>query len=130
MVNIKNYNLLKEVTEKLGGYYYKEILDINYSIDIDNDYSTKLLISFFIKTFNSKKRFNLKMQYNEVSEFTLKKVTNMCINNLIIESKKEFGWENDKRYHVHDDSNYGEHDGFDLIDFFCESIEVVSIDEF
>ncbi|MBW7476084.1 hypothetical protein K0T92_15165 [Paenibacillus oenotherae] len=132
---IKNYELMTDKLNALGSWSYEGIVGIEYDIDIDgmDGLTTTLELTFFVSLslIKSNRRFKLKIRYYNVSDLTLRKVTNLYLtDNLIIHDKNEIGWESSKRYHVHDDSGYGENDGFNFIDFYCSSIEAVSVEDF
>lgn len=130
---IKNYEVITKKLNSLGPWTYKEIVGIDYGIDIDyeDNYSTTLNLFFLVSVIKTGQRFKLKVRYHNVSDLSLRKVTNLYLTrNLIVHDNKELGWESNQRYHVHDDSGYGENDGYNFIDFYCSSIEAISLDEF
>ncbi|CAH8713334.1 hypothetical protein M5W83_26665 [Paenibacillus thiaminolyticus] len=130
---IENYELITGKLNVLGSWIYKEIVGIDYNIDIDyeDNYTTTLNILFFVSVIETGQRFKLLVRYHNVSDLNLRKVTNLYLTRgLIIHDNKELGWDITQRYHVHDDSGYGEDDGYNFIDFYCSSIEAISLDEF
>ncbi|KWX81132.1 hypothetical protein AMQ84_00995 [Paenibacillus riograndensis] len=132
-MTIKNHEIITEKLNILGSWIYKEIVGIDYNIDIDyeDNYTTMLNLFFFVSVIETGQRFKLKVRYHNVSELTLRKVTNLYLTrSLIVHDNKELGWDSNQRYHVHDDSGYGENDGYNFIDFYCSSIEAISLEEF
>ncbi|WP_322925068.1 hypothetical protein [Paenibacillus campi] len=133
MQYIKNYHVVTEKLNALGFWAYEEIIGINYDVKIDfeDNYATVLYLYFHVSVIQTRQRFKLKVRYNNVSNFSLRKVTNLYLtDSLIIHDKKELGWDTSQRYHVHDDSGYGENDGYNFIEFYCSSIEALSLEEF
>ncbi|ANS77223.1 hypothetical protein AWM70_12525 [Paenibacillus yonginensis] len=112
---------------------FKEIVGIDYTVDIDfeDNYTTSLTLSFLVLVIETGHRFKMKIRYLNVSDFSVRKMTNLYLTrSLIIHDRKELGWEMNQRYHVHDDSGYGENDGYNFIEFYCSSMEAVSLEEF
>ncbi|WCT58067.1 hypothetical protein PQ456_03395 [Paenibacillus kyungheensis] len=130
---MKNYHIVTKKLNALGSWAYEGIIGINYDVDIDfeDSYFTILHLYFHVSVIKTRQRFKLKVRYNNVSDLSLRKVTNLYLtDSLIIHDKKELGWDTSQRYHVHDDSGYGENDGYNFIEFYCSSIEVISLEEF
>ncbi|WP_438496259.1 hypothetical protein [Paenibacillus sp. IHBB 3054] len=133
MAAIKNYDTITAKLNTLGSWTFKEIVGINYDVDIDfeDNYTTVLTLSFFVSVIETGRRFKMKIRYNNVSDFSVRKITNLYMTrSLIVHDKEEFGWDTSQRYHVHDDSGYGENDGYNFIEFYCSSIEAISLEEF
>ena len=131
---MKNYHIVTEKLNALDSWAYEGIIGINYDVDIDfeDGNATILYIYFHVSVIKTRQRFKLKVRYNSVSDFSLRKVTNLYLtDSLIIHDKKESGWDTSRQlYHVHDDSGYGENDGYNFIEFYCSSIEAISLEEF
>lgn len=130
---IKNYTSITDALNKLGSWMYKEIIGIDYGVDIDYEdrYHTTLTLTFLVSLIEVDRRFKLRIRYVNVSDFSVKKATNIYLTrDLIVHDNKDLGWDRSKRYHVHDDSGYGENDGSNFIDFYCSSIEAISLEEF
>ncbi|RJX41643.1 hypothetical protein D3P09_06700 [Paenibacillus pinisoli] len=133
MKYINNYNIFTERLNVLGSWSYEEIVGIKYDIDIDyeGNYITTIDLVFFLSVIKTKQRFRLKVRYHNVSELSLRQVTNLYLtDSLIIHDKSEQGWDLNQRYHVHDDSGYGDNDGYNFINFHCSSIEAITLEEF
>ncbi|WP_411349026.1 hypothetical protein [Paenibacillus sp. WLX2291] len=133
MIDIKNYKALTAELNALGWWTFKEIVEMHYEVDIDfeDNHTTTLYLSFLVLTIETKRRFKLKIKYKNISNLSLNKVTNFYLtNSLIVHDKSQLGWDTNQRYHVHDDSGYGENDGYNFIEFYCSSIEAVSLEEF
>ncbi|ULO07117.1 hypothetical protein H1230_29970 [Paenibacillus sp. 19GGS1-52] len=130
---IKNYETITDKLSALGSWTYKEIIAIDYAvnIDVEENYTTLLTLSFLVLVIETGQRFKLKMSYSNVSELSVRKITNLYLTrSLIVHDKNELGWDPSQRFHVHDDSGYGENDGYNFIEFYCVSIEAVSLEEF
>ncbi len=130
---IKNYNTITDKLNALGSWTYEEIIRIDYDVDIDFEdiYTTVLTLSFFVSVIETGQRFKMKIRYANVSDFSVRKITNLYLTrSLIVHDKEELGWDTNQRYHVHDDSGYGENDGYNFIEFYCSSIEAISLEEF
>ncbi|MFM9278478.1 hypothetical protein [Paenibacillus jiagnxiensis] len=130
---IKNYDTITDKLNALGSWTYKEIIGIDYDVDIDfeDNYTTVLTLSFFVSVIETGRRFKIKIRYANVSDFSVRKITNLYLTrSLIVHDKEELGWDTNQRYHVHDDSGYGENDGYNFIEFYCSSIEAISLEEF
>ncbi|MBL1226806.1 hypothetical protein [Enterococcus sp. BWR-S5] len=116
-------------------FHFSDIMKIEYNIEenIFNEKRSVLLLDLKTK-FSKKPQVMLsKFKFNNVSELSLKEVTNIDIyDRLIIKDMKNepMDWPSEKRYHVHDDSGYGENDGYNYINFYCESIEAIGLEEF
>ncbi len=130
--NIKNFDNITKNLNALGGWIFKEVIGIDYVVDYDYEENciALLILSFHVQVINTGQRFKLKIKYFNVSELSIRKITNLYLTrSLIVHDKKELGWETSQRYHVHDDSGYGEYDGYNFIEFYCSSIEAVSLEE-
>lgn len=130
---IENYQNIIDKLNCKGAWTFEEITEIKYNIepDYEDNYIMVLDLTFKVEIIKTKQCFKLKKRYYNVSDFSLKKVTKLYLtNSLIIHDKKESGWDSTQRYHVHDDSGYGENDGYKFIEFYCSSIEAISLEEF
>jgi hypothetical protein len=106
---------------------------IDYAMDIvfEDSYTTSLTLSFHVSVIETNQRFKMKIRYFNVSDLSVRKITNLYLTrSLIVHDKKELGWDRSQRYHVHDDSGYGEKDGYNFIEFYCSSMEAISLEEF
>ncbi|WP_411345154.1 hypothetical protein ACE3MZ_03655 [Paenibacillus sp. WLX1005] len=133
MTDIKHYQALTAELHSLGAWTFKKVMEIHYDVDMDfeDNYTTTLYLSFLVLTIETNRRFKLKIKYVNISNLSLNKVTNFYLtNSLIVHDKSQLGWDANQRYHVHDDSGYGENDGYNFIEFYCSSIEAVSLEEF
>ena len=133
MIVIKNYDALTAKLNSLGSWTFKEIIGIRYDVDIDfeGNYTTVLTLSFFVLVIETGRRFKLNIRYTNISDLSVNKITNLYLTRgLIVHDKEELGWDTNQRYHVHDDSGYGENDGYNFIEFYCSSIEAISLEEF
>lgn len=132
-VAIINYEIITDKLNTCGSWAYKRIVKIEYEIELDyeDDYIGRLDITFYVIVLETKEPFKVKIRYHDVHDLTLRKATTLSLTNaLIIHNLKDLGLESVQRYHVHDDSGYGENDGFSDIDFYCSSIEAISVEEF
>ncbi|WP_046228904.1 hypothetical protein [Paenibacillus algorifonticola] len=130
---IKNYDIITDKLNACGSWAYKRIVKMEYEIELDyeDDYIGRLDISFYVIVLETKEPFKVKIRYHNVYDLTLRKATTLCLTKaLIIHDLKDLGLESVQRYHVHDDSGYGENDGFGDIDFYCSAIEAISVEEF
>ncbi|KZZ85763.1 hypothetical protein [Bacillus sp. SJS] len=133
MIFIKNYETITDNLNVLGSWTYKEIVGIDYAIDTDfnDNYMPSLTLSFHISVIEPNQRFKMKIRYFNVSDLNIRKITKLYLTrSLIVHDKKELGWDRSQRYHVHDDSGYGENDGYNFIEFYCSSMEAISLEEF
>lgn len=133
LIVIKNYETITDKLNALGSWAYKEIVGINYAMDTDfeDNYTTSLTLSFHVSVIETNQRFKMKIRYFNVSDLSVRKITNLYLTrSLIVHDKKELGWDTSQRYHVHDDSGYGENDGYNFIEFYCSSMEAISLEEF
>ncbi len=133
LIFIKNYETVTDKLNALGSWTYKEIVGIDYAMDIDfeDNYTTSLTLSFHVSVIETNQRFKMKIRYFNVSDLSVRKITNLYLTrSLIVHDKKELGWDRSQRYHVHDDSGYGENDGYNFIEFYCSSMEAISLEEF
>ncbi|URJ61208.1 MULTISPECIES: hypothetical protein [Paenibacillus] len=130
---VKNYEIITNKLNKLGAWAYERIVKIDYEIEADyeDNYIGSLDISFCVIILETKEPFKIKIRYHNVYDLTLRKATTLPLNDsLVIHDMKKSGLVSSQQYHVHDDSGYGENDGFGFIDFYCSSIEALSVEEF
>lgn len=126
------------ILDKIGSnnpFHFSDIMKIEYCIE-ENVFNEKRSILILDVKMNFSKTSNVmlsRFKFNNVSELSLKEVTTIDIyDRFIIKNmlKEPMDWPKDKKFHVHDDSGYGENDGFNYINFYCESIEAIGIEEF
>lgn len=130
---IKNYHKLQEKIDTGLSWYDEQIMRIDFCVEenIFNEKRTILYIDTKIANTTNKQIFLKKLKFINVRELCLRKVNYSPIDRLIIKDMKKepMDWPKDKRYYVHDDSGYGENDGYKFIAFYCESIEAIGIEE-
>jgi len=130
-VNIKNNELIKKTLS--GTFVYERIVKIEYNVknDFEDNYVGTLDLTFHVTLLKTKEPYKIRVRYYNVDALTIREATTFPLSgDLIIHDMKEQGLVSSQRYHVHDDSGYGENDGFDFIEFYCTSIEVISVEEF
>lgn len=132
---IKNSNMILGKIGSNNQFHFSDVMKIEFSIEenIFNEKRAILHLDLKTKISNTSQVMLSKFQFNNVSELSLNEVTNINIYDRLIikDMKKEpMDWPKDKRYHVHDDSGYGENDGYNYINFYCESIEAIGLEEF
>lgn len=128
---IKNKDLIKNTLK--GTFVYERIIKIEYSVENDytDNYIGTLDLTFHVTLLQTKEPFKVKIRYSNIDNLTIREATTFPLSgDLIIHDMKEQGIVSSQRYHVHDDSGYGENDGFQFIEFYCTSIEVVLVEEF
>ncbi len=130
-MNIKNNELIKKTLS--GTFVYERIVKIEYNVknDFEDNYVGTLDLTFHVTLLKTKEPYKIRVRYYNVDALTIREATTFPLSgDLIIHDMKEQGLVSSQRYHVHDDSGYGENDGFDFIEFYCTSIEVISVEEF
>lgn len=130
-VSIKNSELISNTLS--GSWIYERIVNIEYNVEhgFDDNFLGTLDLTFHVTLLKTKEPFKIRIRYHNVEDLTIRKATTLPLSgDLIIHDMKEQGMVSSQRYHVHDDSGYGENDGFQFIDFYCKSIEVISVEEF
>ncbi|MNC07992.1 hypothetical protein D3C75_555620 [compost metagenome] len=130
-MHIKNIEMIKNTLR--GTWTYERIVKIEYNVETDyeDNYFGVLDLTFHVILLETKEPFKIRIRYYCVDDLTIRNATAFPLSGgLIIHDMKEQGVVSIQRYHVHDDSGYGENDGFQFIDFYCKSIEVISIEEF
>ena len=132
--NIKNYHKIIEDIDSTLGWYEKQIMRIEFQLDenIFNEQRTILSIDTKIANATNNQIFLKKLKFIDVRDLSLREVNYSPIGRLIIQDMKEVGsaYSEDMRFYVHDDSGYGENDGYKYIAFYCASIEAVGLEEF
>ena len=130
-MHLKNKELIKQTLN--GTWVYERIVNIEYNVEIDfeDNYVGTMDLTFHVVLLQTKEPFKIKIRYYNVDDLTIRKATTFPLSrDLIVHDMKEQGLVSSQRYHVHDDSGYGENDGFEFIDFYCTSMEVISVEEF
>ncbi|ULO07112.1 hypothetical protein H1230_29935 [Paenibacillus sp. 19GGS1-52] len=130
-MHIKNIEMIKNTLR--GTWVYERIVKIEYNVETDyeDSYLGTLDLTFHVILLETKEPFKIRFRYYDIDDLTIRNATSFPLSGgLIIHDMKEQGVVSIQRYHVHDDSGYGENDGFQFIDFYCKSIEVISIEEF
>ncbi|MBL1230538.1 hypothetical protein IW492_15005 [Enterococcus sp. BWB1-3] len=131
---IKNYEKLQSKRDVALGWYDKQIMRIDFGIEenIFNEQLTILNIDTKIANVANNQIFLEKLRFVNVRQLSLREVNYSPIGRLIIHDMREekVDFPNDMRFHVHDDSGYGENDGYGFINFYCESIEAIGLEEF
>lgn len=121
--DVKGINKLFEIKPNFTWHHINYIESFTYKIDF-NDYGDKvsyLDIMFLIEE-KDKIEKEILIKFSEVSSFSIQNIGgsyNQLIGFEIID-KKGHGWELDKRYFVRDYEN-------GIINFYCKSIEIVSV---
>ncbi|WP_339158397.1 hypothetical protein MKX50_03160 [Paenibacillus sp. FSL W8-0186] len=131
MVNIKNSEIIEDTLN--GSWVYERIIKFEYKVedDLEDNYFGTLDLTFQVTLLKTKEPFKVKFRYHTVDDLTIRKATTIPLSrDLIVHDLKEQGLVSTQRYHVHDDSGYGENDGFQFIEFYCTSIEVISVEEY
>jgi len=130
-MHLKNKELIKQRLD--GAWVYERIVKIEYNVesDFEDNYVGTMDLTFHITFIETKEPFKIKIRYYHVDDLTIRKATIFPLSrDLIVHDMKERGLVSSQRYHVHDDSGYGENDGFGFIEFYCSSMEVISVEEF
>ncbi|ALS02415.1 hypothetical protein ATZ33_13770 [Enterococcus silesiacus] len=107
-------------------------IDFCVEENIFNEKLTVLNIDTKIANTTNNQIFLEKLKFVNVRNLSLKEINYSPINNLIVEDMKDVSndYSEDMRFHVHDDSGYGEKDGYKYISFYCENIEAIDLEEF
>lgn len=88
-------------------------------------------LTFHVTLLKTKEPYKIRVRYYNIDNLTIREAKTFPLSGgLIIHDWKEQGLASSQRYHIHDDSGYGENDGFEFIEFYCTSMEVMSVDEF
>ncbi|MGX7418093.1 hypothetical protein ACWOFR_04730 [Carnobacterium gallinarum] len=132
--NLSNSEIvLNTIKNNEDRFLFKEIVGVEYKIDLDYDNDSKhyLILSFIYSNLDQSIEYLAKIKYTEVSELVLNKVNRIPIGGrLIVQDNKKNGWASNQRFHIHDDSGYGENDGFQYLNFYCSKMEATSIEPF
>ena len=132
--NIKNYHKIIEKIDSTLGWYEKQIMRIEFQLDenIFNEQRTILSIDTKIANATNNQIFLQKLKFIDVRDLSLREVNYSPIGRLIIQDTKgvDDAYSEDMRFYVHDDSGYGENDGYKYIAFYCANIEAVGLEEF
>jgi len=132
---IKNSNVILDEIGSDNPFHFSDIMKIEYNIkeNIFNEKCSVLILDLKAKFSKKPQVMVSKIKFNNVSDLSLKEVTDIDVyDRLIIRDmdNEPMAWAGSKRYHVHDDSGYGENDGYNYINFYCESIEAIGLEEF
>ncbi|EAC2412627.1 hypothetical protein AK914_09415 [Listeria monocytogenes] len=132
--NIKNYHKIQEKIDSDLGWYDKQLMRIDFRVEenIFNEKRTILNIDTKIANTTNNQIFLERLKFVDVRDLSLKEVNYSPIDRLIIQDMKgvEDTYSEDMRFYVHDDSGYGENDGYKYIAFYCANIEAVGLEEF
>lgn len=132
---VENSKIILDKIGKNNNFHFTDIMKIEFVIEenIFNEQRSILYLDLKTKIDVTSQIVVSKFKFNNVSELSLKEVTTITIYDRLIikDMKKEpMAWPKDKRFHVHDDSGYGENDGYMYINFYCENIEAIGLEEF
>lgn len=132
---IKNSSVILDKIGSNNPFHFSDIMKIEFSIEENIFNEKRAILNLDLKTkFSKTPQVMLsKFKFNNVSELSLNEVTSIDIYDRLVikDMKKEpMDWPKDMRFYVHDDSGYGENDGYKYIAFYCESIEAIGIEEF
>jgi len=121
MICIKHMEKIMNIISDFKFSDLNRIIHFSYYVDqFDYDNTSNIEACFMLK--NYLQEFKVCIKFYNVSKFKLDEVSKViCISGFDIESMKERGWDRSQKYHVFDYEN-------DTIEFFCESIEVVSVE--
>jgi hypothetical protein len=121
----------EEKIEDFKNLRYEQIIDLHYCYELDEYYDSipTLYLSLLLKSLDGKKNKVIKVRCSNVRNLQLK--GNMYIQGSLImkDTYVPNGGINDSRYYIHDDSGYGENDGFGSIEFYCGSFKIVDISD-
>ncbi|GAB1792649.1 hypothetical protein [Priestia megaterium] len=125
MLNIKNFHLLNNLSPEFSFLDMKYIIEVKYFIEYSNDFlfdeenKTNLHITFLSQPKDSYDFYEVEMKFFRVENFKLFASGAIQLSMLQITDLRDRNWENIK-FQVQDVENQD-------IDFYCHSIEVVSI---
>lgn len=132
--NIKDYYKIQEKLDREVSWYDKQLMRIDFRVEenIFNEKRTVLYLDTKIANTTDNQIFLEKLKFVDVRDLSLKEVNYSPIDRLIIQDTKETSdsYSKDMRFYVHDDSSYGENDGYNYIAFYCASIEAIGLEEF
>ncbi|MGG0309107.1 hypothetical protein ABEY43_28725 [Priestia megaterium] len=127
MLNIKNFHLLNNLSPEFSFLDMKYIVEVKYFIEYSNNFlfdeenKTNLHITFLLKPKDSYDFYEVEMNFYKVESFKLSASGALQLSILQITDLRDRSWENIK-FQVRDVENQD-------IDFYCNSIEVLSIKE-
>ncbi|MED3855193.1 hypothetical protein P4607_28070 [Priestia megaterium] len=127
MLNIKNFHLLNNLSPEFSFLDMKYIIEVKYFIEYSNNFlfdeenKTNLHITFLLKPKDSYGFYEVEMNFYKVESFKLFASGAVQLSILQITDLRDRSWEN-IRFQVRDVENQD-------IDFYCNSIEVLSIKE-
>ncbi|MGX4608016.1 hypothetical protein [Priestia sp. JNUCC 25] len=127
MLNIKNFHLLNNLSPEFSFLDMKYIIEVKYFIEYSNNFlfdeenKTNLHITFLLKPKASYDLYEVEMNFYKVESFKLSASGAVQLSILQITDLRDRSWENIK-FQVRDVENQD-------IDFYCNSIEVLSIKE-
>ncbi|WP_406866311.1 hypothetical protein AB0764_12245 [Priestia megaterium] len=108
-------------------------MKIEYNVEdsFEDNYAGTLDLTFHVTLLKTKEPYKIRVRYYNIDNLTIREAKTFPLSGgLIIHNLKEQGLASSHLYHVHEDSGYGENDGFEFIEFYCTSIEVISVEEF
>ncbi|MGC6769764.1 hypothetical protein ACYSNR_18575 [Enterococcus sp. LJL128] len=136
LIEVINADKILDEIKSQGSYSFSNIMKIEFCIEenIFNESRSVLYLDFKVSFSKSKSILLAKIKFNNVSNLCLNKLANNIdiSEGLYIHDMKNepMDWPNEERFHIHDDSGYGQNDGYMYIDFYCESIEAIGLEEF
>ncbi|WP_427125011.1 hypothetical protein ACQCPP_31015 (plasmid) [Priestia megaterium] len=125
MLNIKNFQLLNNILPEFSFLDMKYIIEVKYFIEYSNDFlfdeenKTNLHITFLAKPKDSYDFYEVEMKFLKVENLKLFASGAIQLSMLQITDLRDRNWENIK-FQVRDVEDQD-------IDFYCNSIEVLSI---
>lgn len=132
---IENFEKILDRVGENNPFHFSDVMKIAFYVEenIFNEKRAMLNLELKIQFKKMPQVLLAKLKFHNVSDLSLNKVNTINIyDRLIISDMKEqpMDWPKEMRFHVHDDSGYGENDGYRDINFYCESIEAIGIEEF
>lgn len=122
----KNYHYISDKISQFTEENVNWIVKVDYYIDYNEYYEeiSLLEVDYIYEDTPLNRKLKVLVKYSEVSSLNLKGFGGGFnqISGFKIDSMRDLHWQNDKNYYVHDYEN-------GIMEFYCKSIEILSVEE-
>lgn len=124
-----------EETRKIEGIkklIYEKIIDVHFCYEYDEYYDSipTLYLSLLLKSEDGKIKKIVKSRYFNISGLQLRGGLYISGGLIMKDTYDKNGGTKEYRYYIHDDSGYGDDDGFKSIEFYCGAFKLVEVTDF
>lgn len=111
---------------------YEKIIDLRFCYEYDEYYDSipTLYIGLLLKSPDEKIRKIITTRYFDISGLQVRGGLYICGGLIMRDKYIKNGGDTRYRYYIHDDSGYGENDGFKSIEFYCSSFKIIEVSDY